>query len=326
MDSLGQLLHLAHVQVMLDTRCLLGGAFRVEHAALAQAEAMFHCVLAGRCRLRLQDGRRINLQVGDFLLLPQGDAHVIANHSARRANADGAMPALSRVRVREGQALPLKTNLSLRQLSVEGSADLDLLCGRYRYSGGAGQLLTRWLPQVLHTHLPQTVSPDVLQALMSLLRAEASGDAAPASHAVISGIGQVLLGLALRGYAQQEHAAPEGVLQLLLDERLAPSIRALLAQPQRPWTIDTLADEAAMSRATYARHFRRVADGSVAAFVLQVRMMHACSLLERTQQSVADVAQAVGYASEVSFGAAFRRLMGETPARWRRAARNVAAL
>ena len=33
---------------------------------------------------------------------------------------------------------------------------------------------------------------------------------------------------------------------------------------------------------------------------------------------VADIAQAVGYAAEASFATAFRRVMGETPGRWRR--------
>ncbi|WP_409410297.1 helix-turn-helix domain-containing protein [Burkholderia cenocepacia] len=58
---------------------------------------------------------------------------------------------------------------------------------------------------------------------------------------------------------------------------------------------------------------------SVGAFVAQIRMRHACALLQDTQRGQAEIGQAVGYQSEAAFGKAFRAVLGTTPGRWRRA-------
>mgnify|MGYP002151035788 CR=1 FL=1 len=55
-----------------------------------------------------------------------------------------------------------------------------------------------------------------------------------------------------------------------------------------------------------------------AEFVLRLRIMQACAWLAEGQ-SIAGVAEAVGYGSEAAFVTAFKRVTGRTPARWRRA-------
>lgn len=307
MDALSHLLQLARVQVLLDLRCLLGGRFALPHAKQVR-EAAFHFVLSGQCRLQVA-GRELCLRSGDFVLLPLGSAHLVQQ-------ADGAGdlagdPAME-PELQQGAALALKTNVNAGQ-----QASVELLCGRYRYASGAGELLARWLPEVLHIHLPDNASESGLQALLHWLRAEAAGSAQPGAHAVIDGLGQALLALALRAARQVE--LPAGLLPLLADERLGASVRAVLDAPQQPWTIEKLAASVAMSRATYARHFQALAGCGVAEFVLQLRMMQACDWLGDPQRSVADVAEAVGYGSEAAFATAFKRVLGQTPARWRKA-------
>lgn len=82
---------------------------------------------------------------------------------------------------------------------------------------------------------------------------------------------QTLLTLALRVYGQRENAGP-GTLTLLSDTRLSVSVQAMLTAPEQAWTIDALADLAAMSRATYARHFKARAGMTVWDFLTRVRM------------------------------------------------------
>ena len=90
-------------------------------------------------------------------------------------------------------ALPLKTNVQ-----VQSDASVELLCGRFRYAQGAGQLLTGWLPEVLHVNLGAVAPDSGLPVLLQWLRAEAQGASRPGAHAVIDGLGQALLALALR--------------------------------------------------------------------------------------------------------------------------------
>jgi AraC family transcriptional activator of mtrCDE len=73
-----------------------------------------------------------------------------------------------------------------------------------------------------------------------------------------------------------------------------------------------------MSRATYARHFNERAGMTVMDFLTRIRMTIACDLLRRTQRSVAEIGEAVGYQSEAAFGKAFAQSVGVTPGRYRR--------
>ncbi|MDR3004738.1 MAG: AraC family transcriptional regulator [Acidovorax sp.] len=306
MDALSHLLQLARVQVRLDKRCLLGGVFALPHDAAPQA-AFFHLVLRGRCQLQL-DGCLLPLEEGDWLLLPQGNAHGMV-HAATQGLPQARVRAP--VLLQPGTALALHSNVG-----AQGSASVELLCGSYSYARGAGQLLSQWLPPLLRVNLFHRADPPGLQALLAWLCREAQGPAQPGAQAVLDGLGQALLALALRAAPQAE--LPSGLLPLLADVRLAPSLHALLADPGQPWTIATLAETVAMSRATYARRFQALAGCGVAECVLRVRTLQACVWLTDDQRSVADVATAVGYGSEAAFATAFKRVLGQTPARWRR--------
>ncbi|KVR39481.1 cupin domain-containing protein [Burkholderia multivorans] len=316
MDALSQLLLLGRSHVELDLRCLLDGAFAMPHAPLPAGEAAFHLVLAGSCRLRTAGGRTLQLAEGDFVLLPGGDAHDLLDAIAVRSRATAPLREPDRD---GGTVLPIKSNLGAAD---RDRASVDLLCGRFVYARGAGELLMRTLPRMLHVGLRDglaTAPP--LQWLTDALRSEASS-AQPGARAIVNALGQALLAYALRAYGRDTRM-PSGWLAVAADARLGPSVLAVLLAPAKPWTVESLGDAVAMSRATYARHFREKAGMSVGAFVAQIRMMHACTLLQETQRGQAEIGQAVGYQSEAAFGKAFRAVLGTTPGRWRRAWRGV---
>lgn len=313
MDALSQLLSLGRSHVELDVRCLLGGPFAMPHDPLPPGEAAFHLVLAGTCRLHTAEGRTLQLADGDFVLLPAGGAHELLDAGPGRSRP---VAALREHGAGGGAVLPVKSNLDSTE---PGGASVDLLCGRFIYARGAGELLMRTLPHVLHVGLREASGFAPLQLLTSVLRTEAS-NGQPGAGAIVNALGQALLAYALRAYGRGARV-PSGWLALAADARLGPSVQAVLQAPEKPWTVESLGDTSAMSRATYARHFRERAGMSVGAFVAQIRMMHACALLQDTQRGQAEIGQAVGYQSEAAFGKAFRAVLGTTPGRWRRAQR-----
>jgi len=315
MDALSQLLSLGRSHVELDVRCLLDGPFAMPHDPLPSGEAAFHLVLAGTCRLRTADGRTLQLADGDFVLLPAGGAHDLLDAGGGRARPAAV---LREQGAGGGAVLPVKSNLDPAE---PGGASVDLLCGRFVYARGAGELLMRTLPHVLHVGLREASGFAPLQLLTSVLRTEAS-NGQPGAGAIVNALGQALLAYALRAYGRGARV-PSGWLALAADARLGPSVQAVLQAPEKPWTVESLGDASAMSRATYARHFRERAGMSVGAFVAQIRMMHACALLQDTQRGQAEIGQAVGYQSEAAFGKAFRAVLGTTPGRWRRAQRGM---
>lgn len=301
MDALSQFIQLTRPQASLDLRCLFQGRFSIPHAPEPNGQALFHLVLSGCCRVDT-GGRTLTLREGDFILFPRGEAHTI--HDPVSKEAPTAKPRTSH----DGM-------LPLRQTG-RGAADVDLLCGRFVHEHGSTTLLVRTLPDPLHVSLTDNASFTALQALIWLMRDEAE-TRAPGALAIVTSLSQALLTMALRAYGQRENASP-GTLTLLSDARLGPSIQAMLSAPERAWTIDALADLAAMSRATYARHFKARADMTVWDFLTRVRMTLACETLVHTRLSVGEVGTRVGYQSEAAFGKAFKQQLGMTPARYRR--------
>ena len=307
MDALSQLLSLSRMSVRMDVHCLLAGKYAVAHERLTPGEAPFHLVLAGKCRVRTASGWT-ELNAGDFLLLPHGDAHDVL--PPRSAQSKASRP-VRRLRSRQDSTLPIKGNVR-----NAASADLDLLCGRFVCAYGAGSMLLRALPSAVHVNLQNMAGGELLGSLIALLQREATLAQAGAL-AVVNALGQAILTFALRHHGVDERAPP-GLLTIMADRRLGSSVRAVLQDLSRDWTIASLGEKVSMSRATYARQFQAKAGMGVGEFLLTVRMMRACDLIQHTDRGLAEIGQTVGYESEAAFGKAFQKVVGETPGRWRR--------
>ncbi len=280
MDTLSRLIDLARPQASLDLRCLLAGGFDIDHAPMEAGIAPFHLVLDGACVVETASGAQVALQAGDFMLFPRGAAH----------------------RVRDtGRA---------------AATDLDLLCGRFVYAPGSSTLLLNALPDPFHVSLGGVQTLGALQTVIALMRAEAE-QRQPGALAIVTALSHALFAMALRVHGEQ-NASGSGVLALLADARLGASVQGMLSAPERAWTIAELGELAAMSRATYARHFNERAGMTVMDFLTRIRMTIACDLLLRTQRSAAEIGEAVGYQSEAAFGKAFQQSVGMPPGRYRR--------
>lgn len=300
MDILTHLIEMARPQASVDLRCQMSGAFRIPHEQVRDGVAPFHLVLAGSCQIETPAGR-LSLQAGDFLLFPRGGAHVIGGVEA--GEATGAM------RMRYGGMLPLRR-------VGRGALGVDLLCGHFVRARGAGELLFNALPDPLHVSLSEEAPGAALSAVVELIRGEILTPQ-PGSLAIVTALSQTLLAMALRR-AGEGAAVEAGLLALLADARLGPSLQALLRDPGEAWTIEALGRRAAMSRASYARHFRALAGMTVFEFISRVRMARACDLLCRSRRKIGDIGAEVGYQSEAAFGKAFRQHVGELPGPYRR--------
>lgn len=307
MDTLSRLIDLARPQASLDLRCLLTGGFDIDHAPMEAGIAPFHLVLDGACVVETAGGAQVALHAGDFVLFPRGAAH--------RVRDIGQAAVTAPLTLSDDGMLPLRRN-DERNEGHGGGADLDLLCGRFVYAPGSAALLLNALPDPFHVSLGGVQTLGALQTVIALMRTEAE-QRRPGALAIVTALSHALFAMALRVHGEQ-NLSGSGVLALLADARLGASVQGMLSAPERAWTIAELGERAAMSRATYARHFNERAGMTVMDFLTQIRMTIACDLLLRTQRSAAEIGEAVGYQSEAAFGKAFQQSVGVTPGRYRR--------
>ena len=89
-------------------------------------------------------------------------------------------------------------------------------------------------------------------------------------------------------------------------------------KPAFAWTLETLASEVGVSRSRLAESFSRFVGQPPIQYLTQWRLQLAARIFAESSAKVAAVARDVGYESEASFSRAFRRLVGVSPAQWRR--------
>ena len=82
------------------------------------------------------------------------------------------------------------------------------------------------------------------------------------------------------------------------------------------WRLEELARAAAMSRTSFAERFRTVAGVPPLTYLNRWRMLLAQRAL-RGDVRVGSLAFDLGYASESAFSTAFKRVVGESPLRYR---------
>ena len=93
------------------------------------------------------------------------------------------------------------------------------------------------------------------------------------------------------------------------------------ADPGAPWTLERLARESNLSRATLARRFASLVGEPPLAYLTRWRMELAARDLRVTDDAVSAIARRVGYTSEFAFSRAFSRHRGHAPGRYRIEAR-----
>jgi AraC-like DNA-binding protein len=82
--------------------------------------------------------------------------------------------------------------------------------------------------------------------------------------------------------------------------------------PEKPWSLEDLADLAGMSRTRFAAHFRAVVGKTSIDYLTLWRMTIARQLLAKGKP-VKSVANAVGYDSAAAFSRMFARVTGHSP-------------
>jgi len=88
------------------------------------------------------------------------------------------------------------------------------------------------------------------------------------------------------------------------------------------WTVGSLAREVGLSRSVLAERFTQSVGQPAMQYLTNWRMQLAANHLLSGTDSIATVADRVGYESEAAFSRAFRNVVGMPPSQWRRRRRH----
>jgi AraC-like DNA-binding protein len=103
----------------------------------------------------------------------------------------------------------------------------------------------------------------------------------------------------------------------LRDPYVGRALTALHERPERDWTIEALAQAAALSRSAFAERFVQFVGQPPMQYLTNWRMQLATNYLRNGTESIASVANRVGYDSEAAFSRAFKKAVGSPPSEWR---------
>ncbi|MGB0496338.1 MAG: helix-turn-helix domain-containing protein, partial [Kangiellaceae bacterium] len=113
-----------------------------------------------------------------------------------------------------------------------------------------------------------------------------------------------------------------GLLAGLFDEKVSRALAKIHAQPEKHWSLESLARESLMGRSAFSQRFNQLVGMSVMQYLTAWRMQEAKQMLEKTSLSIIDIALRCGYESEAAFRKSYKKIMAETPGATRQQMKN----
>jgi len=298
-DSVGEALHFLRMSGTFYCR----SEFRAPWAlAIPPMEncLMLHVAVAGRYFLEVEGTSSGPFQQGDLALVPHGEGHVITS-----------APGLPASKLFEIQREQVSERYETLRLGGEG-VRTTMICGLFQFDDPAAQRLITLLPKTITVDAWATPQSEWMQSTLRMITAEAK-EMNPGGETIITRLADILVIHAIRFWITHNHSAQVGWLRALHDPQIGNVISKIHRNPGRPWTLESLAREALMSRSAFAARFTELVGESAMRYVTRWRMCTAKVRLAERKVTVAEVAISLGYESEAAFNRAFKRHLGMSP-------------
>ena len=262
--------------------------------------AALHYVIAGRGSLWLKGRSPIPLRPGAMVIVPAGMAYELSGEHSDDDNLEMAK-----------NCLPL--DLGLEGIgSSDGEGGIVMACSSikatYQQVRGLFDLLDE--PIVLQAEKHPTIG-SVLNALLQEM-----ANPQPGSNALIALLMKQCLIYLLRHYCDSGDCRVAW-LSALDDPRLSSVLEKMIDEPGRRYTLEMLAEDAGMSRSTFAQRFKETFGRSPMDFLRELRLQRAAHLLKTTDRPLKTIADQIGFESRSHFSRSFTDFFGIAPADFR---------
>ncbi len=276
----------------------------------AQHVIPFHIMMHGRAWAKPADGSLpvAAFNAGDIIMFPEGTGHIISSDKDPHTLPT---PDLQFYR----DAARRDTPFVLVEIG-EGPEAARFVCGYLGCDVRPFNPLLSALPKMLIVNAANNgghLSRSLIQAALDENESAKAG-----SETMLAKLGELMFVQALRSYIDALPVQSSGWLAGLRDPRVGTVLQLIHTRPTEPWTLETLARASATSRSKLAERFQAFTGDSPMRYLARWRMQLASNLLRSRSDSVAQIAEQVGYNSEAAFKRAFKKHVGVSPGSWRR--------
>ena len=200
-----------------------------------------------------------------------------------------------------------------------GGVPTTLISGWFGFSPVSIRPLKRLLPELILIRADQAQSL-ALHATLQLLASEMA-EPAPGSEVMVNRLADILFIQCVRAHiASSSETCKSRLLRATFDPKIGQALKAMHERVENPWTVETLAGAAGMSRSAFALRFKELLGETPLEYLTNWRMYKASGLLQENGGKLFEVAKSVGYDSDAAFSKAFKRVLGMAPKEYRRSA------
>jgi AraC-like DNA-binding protein len=302
MDALSQVLRSFHLRASFLAAWDLGAPWGLSFRP--SQGAPFHYVESGDLSVVARDGSTIRAEAGDVIVVFSGAGHRIGDKPASPAEP------IEAVRARQ------PPDALLRRHGGSGRRT-KIVCGMFHIDERIGGPVTlRQLPPLFHIRGGGDSPGAGFKRILELLAIELRSGAAGAEHAAAL-LTEGLLIHVLRYVLATDAPVKNGWLEGLRDPQIAAALAAIHGEPEKNWTLATLARRAGLSRSAFADRFHARVGVPPMTYLTSARLELAARWLRETTLSVAEIYNRLGYASASAFHRAFKRERGVAPSAFR---------
>lgn len=290
-------------------RCTLNPpwALHVEDEAPLSVVAMLH----GHACFVVDGGQPQWLAAGDVALLRGPDHYLFADDPATPPQA--IIHPGQRCTTPDGQDIPQMRSFGVRRWGNASDGATEILTGTYSLESEVSRRVLDALPTQLVLRSDEWQTP-----ILGLLADEMPRDDV-GQDAVLDRLLDLLLIHAVRAWFARSAPQAPGWFRAQNDPVVGHAVRLLHDDPARAWTLASLARETRVSRATLARRFAEVVGQPPMEYLTEWRLTLAADLILDPAETLASVADKVGYGSAYALSAAFKRVRGIRPGHHRHA-------
>jgi AraC-like DNA-binding protein len=301
-DPFSDILRFTNAESLVTGGFTAGGLWAIRFPAPDKIK--FFAVVKGNCWVRIDgEAEPIHFEAGDVGLL-----------AARRSFVLASEPSVAPV-----DAMSLFSGAGRTAAKLGDGGDFTHIGGHVLLDPASGRLLADVLPPWIHIPAASPQATSFRWLLDQLVEEQATE--LPGAQLASAQLAQLLFIQILRAHLKTCNPMRAGWLRALGDSRIVPALRLMHDDPGRSWHLDELARACAMSRTTFAFHFRTVAGVAPLSYLTEWRMRLAERALREETTPVAVVARSLGYTSESAFSNAFKRVTGNSPKTYRNAMR-----